>query len=77
MSTAATQYGIARADFDGDSAKNQISFKKDEVVLVMRQLEGGWWLGVRQKDGTRGYFPQTYIKIQPSVSQPAGGADTL
>ena len=57
------QYGWALSDFAGDSANNQLSFSRGDVLLVTHQQEGGWWFGTTHKDGKKGYFPETFVKL--------------
>ncbi|KAF9431881.1 hypothetical protein BGZ76_011576 [Entomortierella beljakovae] len=47
-------------DFESDDATN-LTFKKDEVIQVLAQLESGWWAGYCQ--GRQGWFPSNYVEI--------------
>ncbi|KAF9358372.1 hypothetical protein BGX26_001897, partial [Mortierella sp. AD094] len=47
-------------DFDSDDATN-LTFKKDEVIQVLAQLESGWWAGYCQ--GRQGWFPSNYVQV--------------
>ena len=33
------------------------------MLVVTNQLEGGWWFGATYKDGNKGYFPETFVKL--------------
>lgn len=37
----------------------QLSFKKDDIITVTQEFEGGWWEGTR--DGRTGWFPSNYV----------------
>ncbi|KAG0229944.1 hypothetical protein BGW42_001272 [Actinomortierella wolfii] len=47
-------------DFQSDDATN-LTFKKDDVIQVLAQLESGWWAG--NIDGRQGWFPSNYVQI--------------
>ncbi|KAG0052376.1 hypothetical protein BGZ83_002670 [Gryganskiella cystojenkinii] len=53
---------IVRAlyDFDSEDATN-LTFKKDDVIQVLAQLESGWWAGHCQ--GRQGWFPSNYVEV--------------
>ncbi|KAF9396749.1 hypothetical protein BGX21_009414 [Mortierella sp. AD011] len=47
-------------DYDSEDATN-LTFKKDEVIQVLAQLESGWWAGYCQ--GRQGWFPSNYVQV--------------
>lgn len=47
-------------DFESEDGTN-LSFKKDDVIQVLAQLESGWWAGYC--DGRQGWFPSNYVEI--------------
>ena len=47
-------------DFDSEDATN-LTFKKDDVIQVLAQLESGWWAGYCQ--GRQGWFPSNYVEV--------------
>ncbi|KAG0253551.1 hypothetical protein DFQ27_007342 [Actinomortierella ambigua] len=47
-------------DFQSDDATN-LTFRKDDVIQVLAQLESGWWAG--NIDGRQGWFPSNYVQI--------------
>ncbi|KAF9560926.1 hypothetical protein BGW38_009028 [Lunasporangiospora selenospora] len=47
-------------DFESDDATN-LSFKKDDMIHVLAQLESGWWAG--HCDGRQGWFPSNYVQV--------------
>ena len=55
MSSGA-EYGRARADFDGDTSSNQLSFRKDDVILVTNQLDGGCGSALGRRTACAGTF---------------------
>ncbi|KAG9321591.1 hypothetical protein KVV02_001735 [Mortierella alpina] len=50
----------AMYDFDSEDATN-LTFKKDDVIQVLAQLESGWWAG--HCDGRQGWFPSNYVQV--------------
>ncbi|KAG0330347.1 hypothetical protein BG000_011729, partial [Podila horticola] len=50
----------AMYDFDSDDSTN-LTFKKDDVIQVLAQLESGWWAGHCQ--GRQGWFPSNYVQV--------------
>ncbi|KAF9348190.1 hypothetical protein BGX34_002628 [Mortierella sp. NVP85] len=50
----------AMYDYDSEDATN-LSFKKDDVIQVLAQLESGWWAG--HCDGRQGWFPSNYVHV--------------
>lgn len=50
----------AMYDFDSEDATN-LTFKKDDVIQVLAQLESGWWAGHCQ--GRQGWFPSNYVEL--------------
>ncbi|KAG0341389.1 hypothetical protein BG004_006046 [Podila humilis] len=50
----------AMYDFDSEDATN-LTFKKDDVIQVLAQLESGWWAGHCQ--GRQGWFPSNYVEV--------------
>ncbi|KAF8950762.1 hypothetical protein BGZ52_001473, partial [Haplosporangium bisporale] len=53
---------IVRAmyDFESEDSTN-LTFKKDDVIQVLAQLESGWWAGHCQ--GRQGWFPSNYVQV--------------
>lgn len=47
-------------DYESEDATN-LSFKKDDVIQVLAQLESGWWAG--HCDGRQGWFPSNYVQV--------------
>ncbi|CAO3569491.1 unnamed protein product [Mortierella alpina] len=50
----------AMYDFESEDATN-LTFKKDDVIQVLAQLESGWWAG--HCDGRQGWFPSNYVQV--------------
>ncbi|KAG0231882.1 hypothetical protein BGX31_005329 [Mortierella sp. GBA43] len=50
----------AMYDYESEDATN-LSFKKDDVIQVLAQLESGWWAG--HCDGRQGWFPSNYVQV--------------
>ena len=68
MSTKA----VALGDFAGEPAQHQTSFKKGESITILKKIQGGWWYGVRDSTGEKGYFPESYVKeYDPEALQEA------
>uniref|UniRef100_A0A6Q2X5N2 Intersectin 2b n=1 Tax=Esox lucius TaxID=8010 RepID=A0A6Q2X5N2_ESOLU len=43
--------------------ESHLNFSKDDVIRVLEQQES-WWLG--ELNGVQGWFPKTYVALQPS-----------
>lgn len=53
----------ARFNFKQNN-EDELSFGKGDLILVMRQEEGGWWEGTL--NGKTGWFPSNYVReIKP------------
>ncbi|KAF9899149.1 hypothetical protein BX616_003220 [Lobosporangium transversale] len=50
----------AMYDYESEDSTN-LSFKKDDVIQVLAQLESGWWAG--HCDGRQGWFPSNYVQV--------------
>lgn len=56
-------------DFQGQSA-NELSLAKDEVVIIIRKEENGWWLTKKLDGKEQGWAPSAYLKEEPMRSAP-------
>ena len=45
-------------DFDPNDPSS-LSFKKNDIIRVLAQLESGWWDGLCNDE--RGWFPSNYV----------------
>ncbi|KAG7806415.1 hypothetical protein KL921_004812 [Ogataea angusta] len=53
----------AVAEYDYDATEdNEISFKEQDVITEIEQVDEDWWLG--SCNGKRGLFPANYVKLQ-------------
>lgn len=59
--------------FTGEQHQQGLSFEAGEVVKVVQALPGGWWEG--EKDGTRGWFPSSYVQVMEVRPEPLLGTD--
>ncbi|RIA80506.1 ras guanine nucleotide exchange factor domain-containing protein [Glomus cerebriforme] len=51
---------VVRALYDFNSNDtSSLSFKRDDIIQVLTQLESGWWDGLC--NGERGWFPSNYV----------------
>ncbi|KAI9845961.1 MAG: class II myosin [Thelocarpon superellum] len=48
-------------DFAGD-AQNQLSLKKDEIIIVLQKKDNGWWLARHPDSQDQGWTPSAYLK---------------
>ncbi|GJJ73293.1 son of sevenless [Entomortierella parvispora] len=69
----------AMYDFDSEDATN-LTFKRDDIIQVLAQLESGWWAG--HCDGRQGWFPSNYVQVLTeedlaSLDEDDGDADDL
>ena len=56
-------FRLGRAQFDYHAAiPEELSFKKNDVLAVLRQQEDGWWEAeVTGKNGRPGLVPSNYL----------------
>lgn len=53
-------YARALHDYEGNK-RTLLKFRKGDMILVINQLESGWWDGVI--DGVRGWVPSNYCEV--------------
>ncbi|KAK7918599.1 hypothetical protein WMY93_009883 [Mugilogobius chulae] len=53
--------------FSAEQHQQGLSFDAGDVIRVVQALPGGWWEG--EKDGTRGWFPSSYVQIVESAAR--------
>ena len=59
---------FVRALYDFDSKDtSSLSFKKNDIIQVLTQLESGWWDGLCNSE--RGWFPSNYVITLDSQSE--------
>jgi hypothetical protein len=57
---------FVKALYDFDSKDNSsLSFKKNDIIQVLTQLESGWWDGLC--NGERGWFPSNYVTAESEI----------
>ena len=44
---------------------DELSFGGNENILIAREDEDGWWLGIRELTGEVGYVPNTFLSAEP------------
>ncbi|KAF1921444.1 ras guanine nucleotide exchange factor domain-containing protein [Ampelomyces quisqualis] len=62
-------YVRALYDYDSDD-RTSLSFRQNDIIQVITQLESGWWDGVI--NGVRGWFPSNYCAV---VQRPSDDTD--
>lgn len=62
----------ATHDFSGDN-DDELSFKKGNVIVVMKKIDAGWWVG--SLDGKMGMFPANYVASLDPASHSASKSD--
>ncbi|KZT08603.1 ras GEF [Laetiporus sulphureus 93-53] len=63
-----TFYVLCLYDFEAQDA-GQLSFRKDEVLDVIKVEESGWWAAVRPGESQAGWIPKTFVEpISESVA---------
>eukprot|EP01113_Clastostelium_recurvatum_P037031 TRINITY_DN5374_c0_g1_i1.p1 TRINITY_DN5374_c0_g1~~TRINITY_DN5374_c0_g1_i1.p1 ORF type:complete len:949 (+),score=267.77 TRINITY_DN5374_c0_g1_i1:1229-4075(+) len=53
--------------FEGKTS-NELSFKKGDEFVLLKKLEGSWWVG--ELNGKMGHFPKTYVQEIDSPASP-------
>ncbi|KAE9553313.1 hypothetical protein FO519_003479 [Halicephalobus sp. NKZ332] len=56
---------IAKFTFSGKN-NDELSFEKNDIILVTQQLDGGWWEG--NLDGKIGWFPSDFVGVIKDIS---------
>jgi len=56
------RYARAIYDFRGAQA-GDLSFNEDDIIVVAKQDESGWWIGEHTVDGRKGEFPFNYVEV--------------
>uniref|UniRef100_A0A8C5GIM6 Osteoclast-stimulating factor 1 n=1 Tax=Gouania willdenowi TaxID=441366 RepID=A0A8C5GIM6_GOUWI len=54
--------------------EDELSFNKGDMILVLRQEEGGWWEGTL--NGKTGWFPSNYVREVKTCEKPASPKGT-
>ena len=63
MSAKSQGKAVALSDFTGQKEQNQITnLKKGDSVTILNKIPGGWWYGVCERSGEKGYFPESFVK---------------
>ncbi|KAB8596068.1 hypothetical protein FH972_025779 [Carpinus fangiana] len=58
-------------EFNGQTS-NEMSLKKDEIILVTNKEANGWWLAKRQDGSQSGWIPEAYVQEYiPPAPKPA------
>ncbi|XP_024913465.1 LOW QUALITY PROTEIN: growth arrest-specific protein 7 [Cynoglossus semilaevis] len=48
--------------FSSEQHEQGLSFQAGDLIRVLQALPGGWWEG-ETEDGTRGWFPSSYVQV--------------
>lgn len=51
----------AMYEFNGQT-ESELSLKKDEIILILKNEGNGWWLGKRKDGSQSGWVPSAYIE---------------
>ncbi|KAI0783386.1 ras guanine nucleotide exchange factor domain-containing protein [Abortiporus biennis] len=54
-------YVLCLYDFQATDA-DQLSFRKNEILEIVRQEESGWWAALREDEQTVGWIPSAYVE---------------
>ena len=79
---AARKVAVAQSDWaptpDLDAGR-YLTFKKGEIIDVAEEREPGGWWGGRLANGSEGWFPSSFCRVELAGSPPtaAAGADSL
>lgn len=65
-----TLYFVALFDYDART-DDDLSFKKNEVLEILNDMQGDWWFARHKASGKTGYIPSNYVAKEKSIeSQP-------
>ncbi|KAJ1366452.1 Tyrosine protein-kinase src-2 [Parelaphostrongylus tenuis] len=65
-----TTYFVALFDYDART-DDDLSFKKNEVLEILNDMQGDWWFARHRASGKTGYIPSNYVAKEKSIeSQP-------
>ena len=54
---------VALGDFSGAKEQNQLTaLKKGDSITILNKIPGGWWYGICERTGEKGYFPESFVK---------------
>lgn len=57
-------------EFNGQS-QNEMSLKKDELIIIQNKEGNGWWLAKRKDGSASGWVPSAYIEeVKPAPAPP-------
>merc|ERR1719199_1595398 len=57
---------FVKCDFDGAiNGGGGLQLRAGDVVYVLDQQDSGWWGGHKQYEDRTGWFPATFVELQP------------
>ncbi|KAH9858290.1 ras GEF [Lenzites betulinus] len=54
-------YVLCLYDYDAED-KSQLSFRRNDILDVVKKEETGWWAAVRPEDNTVGWIPSAFVE---------------
>ncbi|XP_030577284.1 intersectin-2a isoform X2 [Archocentrus centrarchus] len=69
--TSETHFNLS--DGSGDVVTTLLSFSQGDIITVLQQRDD-WWLG--QLNGTRGWFPKSYVALETAGNADVDALDT-
>jgi hypothetical protein len=52
--------------FEGNEKENELSFVEGDMLVIVEEMDGGWYLGLNPRTGKKGLFPSNYTKAGAS-----------
>jgi hypothetical protein len=62
-------YARALYRYDASDARD-VSFEKDDKIVVHEYMNQDWWMGQNTRTGREGIFPRNYVLVDHSEKQP-------
>ncbi|VDN01808.1 unnamed protein product [Thelazia callipaeda] len=61
---------VALFDYDARTDED-LSFKKDELLYILNDMQGDWWYAKSKKSNLCGYIPSNYVAQEKSLDAQA------
>ncbi|VDK84676.1 unnamed protein product [Litomosoides sigmodontis] len=70
LSSTAPPLFVALFDYDARTDED-LSFKKDELLYILNDMQGDWWYAKSKTTNLSGYIPSNYVAREKSLDAQA------
>ncbi|EFO17394.1 protein-tyrosine kinase [Loa loa] len=70
LSNASPPLFVALFDYDARTDED-LSFKKDELLYILNDMQGDWWYAKSKTTNLSGYIPSNYVAREKSLDAEA------